>query len=389
MRADRRVACICVHLALVACQSGDGVQPAVSDSSSPASPAPRVEPAEKHRGVAWTAGDTVTAAELEPLRDLGVTWITQTPFGWQRSIGEPEIHLTPDRGFWGERDEGLVTTLRLAHELGIKSLLKPHIWLVEEGRAQYDGDQQEQQPTPWRGAIGYESQEDWQKWFASYRRFLLHYAELAERAGFDGLVVGTELDGTLEREADWRRLIAEVRSVYSGPLTYAATWRRFEQVPFWDALDAIGVQGYFPLSSHPRPALGTLLEAWREPKRRLAALARATDRPVLFTEVGYRSMADAGVRPWEWTESSGTRAAPDLELQARLYEAFFRSFWDQSWFAGAYFWKWYPDGRHHRAHEVDFSPQGKPAAAVLARWYRAPPHPPESAPAVRTDPGSR
>ncbi|MGH9380200.1 MAG: glycoside hydrolase family 113 [Thermoanaerobaculia bacterium] len=343
----------------------------MSGSSSPASLSPRVEPAERHCGVAWTAAGPVTAAELEPLRDLGVTWITQTPFGWQRSIEEPEIHLTPDRGFWGERDEGLVTTLRIAHELGIKSLLKPHIWLVEEGHAQYSGSQGGQQPTRWLGAIRFRNEEEWERWFASYRHFLLHYAELAERASFDGLVVGAELEGTLERQADWRRLIAEVRSVYGGPLTYAASWRRFEQVPFWDALDAIGVQAYFPLSSDTSPALGALLEAWREPKNRLAALAQVTGKPVLFTEIGYRSMADAGVRPWEWTERISTEAAPDLELQTRLYEAFFRSLWDEPWFAGAYFWKWYPHGSHGRVHDLDFSPQGKPAEAVLARWYGA------------------
>ena len=59
--------------------------------------------------------------------------------------------------------------------------------------------------------------------------------------------VGTELQiPALQREADWRQLIKDVRAVYSGKLIYSANWyEEYEGIKFWDALDAIGVQAYF------------------------------------------------------------------------------------------------------------------------------------------------
>ena len=61
------------------------------------------------------------------------------------------------------------------------------------------------------------------------------------------LVVGTQLDRTLHFEDDWRLIIATVRRYFEGTLTYAANWTDYEKVPFWDALDVIGIQAYFPL----------------------------------------------------------------------------------------------------------------------------------------------
>ena len=67
----------------------------------------------------------------------------------------------------------------------------------------------------------------------------------------DAFVVGTELDRILNHEAEWRTLIAEVRSIMKVPLTYAANWTDYKRVPFWDALDVIGIQAYFPVASKP------------------------------------------------------------------------------------------------------------------------------------------
>ena len=48
-------------------------------------------------------------------------------------------------------------------------------------------------------------------------------------------------------------------------------------------------------------------------------------KPVLFTEVGYRSTADSAVEPWIWRSD----APVNNELQATLYEAMFQTFWHQ------------------------------------------------------------
>ena len=48
-------------------------------------------------------------------------------------------------------------------------------------------------------------------------------------------------------ETEWRKLIARVRQHYRGPLTYAANFDQYNTVGFWDALDVVGVNAYFPL----------------------------------------------------------------------------------------------------------------------------------------------
>ncbi len=76
-------------------------------------------------------------------------------------------------------------------------------------------------------------------------------------------------------DARWRRLISEVRERYTGRLTYAANFDQYELVTFWDDLDVIGVNAYFPLRKHYLPdigddELGALLDSrWRAVLRRL------------------------------------------------------------------------------------------------------------------------
>lgn len=328
-----------------------------------ADPAPaaavHVDPAAKQRGVSWVAGEEIGRAELEALVRHHVDWIVQTPFGWQSGIDSPEIRLLTDgRIYWGERDVGLIATTRMARELGIKTLLKPHLWLSRAG-------------DKWRTDIAMPDEETWLQWFASYRVFILHYARLAEAEGIEALAVGTELHQTaVRREADWRRLIAEIRQVYSGELTYAGNWwKEFEEIEFWDALDWIGVQAYFPLTEKTRPTVEELILGWRPHVEALERVSRRFGKPIVFTEVGYKSAPGAAIKPWEWMDSSRIgRDEPDFQIQADAYEAFFLAVWDKPWCAGAYFWKWFPK-TSEGSLDLDFTPQGKPAAQVMARWY--------------------
>jgi hypothetical protein len=270
--------------------------------------------------------------------------------------------VTGEPVYWGERDIGLEATTRLAREAGIRTILKPHLWL--------------RRPTPgaWRGEIAMTSDAEWRAWFASYRRFLLHYAALAERLEIPILVVGTELRSTVrERPDEWRALIRAVREVYPGRLTYAANWyREVEEVTFWDELDFIGVQGYYPLSAEPLPTVEELVAAWQPHVAALEALHREYHKPILFTEIGYVSRPGTTAEPWLWPQATADREVTEtgVAAQARAYEAFFRAFWHRPWLAGAHFWKWYPGRRGTAAAgRVDFSPQGKPAEEVLRRWY--------------------
>ncbi len=310
--------------------------------------------------------DEVGLEHLRALQAAHVDWISQTPFGWMHRADSPEVHLATSGVLWGETDEGLITTARLARSLGIRTLLKPDIWLSRP------------EPGTWRADVAMKSQADWTRWWDGYRAFILHYARLAESAGIEVLSLGTELRAVVVgQEEEWRRLIADVRSVYGGKLVYSANWyREFEEVPFWDALDFIGIQAYFPLAAAPDGGLEELRSGWRPHVEAIERVQRAHGKPVLFTEIGYRSDADTAVEPWRWPARpippAGTRG---LAAQADCYRSFFETFWGKEWFAGAYLWKWHP----HRiaagaAPKADFSPQGKPALEVAAEWYARPAH---------------
>lgn len=317
-----------------------------------------VLPGARHRGVCFVAGGEVTPAAFADLEAHGVNWISQTLFGWQARADEPTFRIvTDDHVYWGERDSGLAETARLARARGIRTLLKPHLWLRDRSNGQ------------WVGSIAMKNEKDWAAWFARYEEFILHYARLAERLGMETLCVGTELEGTSRRTDDWRRIIKAVRAVYRGRLTYAANWSgEFEHVEFWDDLDYIGVQAYFPLSDRAEASVDELIAGWRPHVARIAAVQKRFARPVLLTEIGYKAADRATVEPWTWTTTD--RYNPDE--QARAYEAAFRVLWHEPWCAGLYWWKWFPPG-HHEAGGRDryFTPQDKPAAAVMARWYGA------------------
>ncbi len=321
-------------------------------------PSPSTGAASRQRGVSWVAQPYAVEAEnFDSLVAANVDWIVQTPFGWQIGLqGTVELE-TEGKIFWGERDVGLEVTTRLARARGVKTLLKPHVWIRRGGGK-------------WRSDISMADEDGWRRWFDSYREFILHYARLAERLGIEALCIGTELRQTVvHRPDDWRRIIAAIRAVYSGELTYAANWyQEYLEVPFWDRLDYVGIQAYFPLTARERPSLAELRSGWQAHLAEIEALQRRVGKPVLFTEIGYKSTPGATAEPWRWLKSDEYESLPvDLELQADAYRAFFEVFWPRPWVAGAYFWKWFPVAP--APDNPGFTPQGKPAERVLATWY--------------------
>ena len=317
----------------------------------------------KIRGTNLVAGRRMGEEGFEALLRSNVEWISVTPFGWQERLDGTEIRFGGEHGYWSERDSGIVELAAMAKGRGMRLAIRPHLWITGGG---HGGGMNLADLDPGTA-------EGWRAWFASYRAFALHYAALAERTGADLYCVGAELRrATAGHEAEWRSLIADVRAVYRGPVTYAANWyEEAEAIAFWDALDYIGVQAYYPLAETALPDRDALARGWAKPVSVLERLHARWKCPVIFTEVGWKSTEDGAVRPWEWPESrSQLLARISTRAQADAYEAFFREVWPKPWFAGAYFWKWY--GRHGRAggpDDTDFTPQNKPAEAVMARGF--------------------
>jgi hypothetical protein len=214
------------------------------------------------------------------------------------------------------------------------------------------------------------------QWFANYTGLLVHYAKLAQKAGVEQMVLGSELT-TMTSESlhpdntrRWRDMIAAVRGVYSGKLTYSANWGpgKFSnekgQIQFWDALDYLGVSGYYELKGERK--VKKLVKNWEKwEKEDLRPFQEKWQKPVLFTEVGYKSVKDGTEHPWKWDNWTDY----DPELQANAYEALF-AFWSkQPYIVGVQLWEWGSDPAEGGEGDKDYTPKNKQAYNVLSEWF--------------------
>ena len=312
-----------------------------------------------HRGYGY--GSDRALAQVRRLKGLGLTSIAVNPFAYTRSLTSPEIHWGGDASL---TDDDLRRQVDQAHAEGLAVMMKPHLWSWKFLDGSGNGDIT-------LDAAG------WREWFARYTEFAVHYATLAAAAGCETLCVGLEYaSATRENPGAWAAVARACRTVYGGPLTYAANWwQEYEQFQDWGAFDLIGIDAYFPLSGPDAPRRGgdggdaadgggdtsvaALVAAWQP---HLDAIERVCGgRPVIFPEAGYRAVVGATDRPWE-----DRKGAVDPEIQARAYEALLRACTARPWFRGVYWWKWFTD----LPGEGDpFVPAGQPAERVMAAWF--------------------
>lgn len=310
------------------------------------------------RGISYAMSNTVGGAYVSPrsrdtlerLRGMSVNAVSIMPYAWERDIGAPAISFV-HRNPRGETDEGTVRAVSDAKALGMSAMVKPQIW-VGNGR--------------FVGEVAMRSEADWRAWFDAYRRFIVHHAVVAEAAGASLFCVGTELTGTLAEERRWRETIAAVRLATGAPLLYASNWAAGAgRVPVWDALDAIGVDFYDPLSTDPAASDAELVRGTRRAAEPVARLSRRVRRPVIFAEAGYPPVRSAWLAPHD--EDSGRPAAPDDA--ARAIEAVFRALSGESWWKGVFWWKAFSDGRPARPGERGFNFLGTPAEKAIAAGF--------------------
>lgn len=285
-------------------------------------------------------------ASLFRLAATGANYVGLLVTGYMGNRSATEIWADPVRT---PSETALVQAIQTARRYGLRVMLKPHVDVL-------DGT--------WRGHL---APSDVEKWFQSYREFLVPYARLAQEQGVGLFCVGTELRSLsgAEFRPYWEETIAAVRAVYSGPLVYAANWDEYPRVAFWDLLDYVGIDAYFPLSSARTPAVEELLAAWGPWRATLGAWQGRIGKPVLFTEVGYRSVDHAAKEPWNWE----IRGSYNPEAQANALAAVLQAFQGQPWFAGVFFWNWLPNPYAGGPGDTDYTPQNKPAEQVLARFF--------------------
>lgn len=127
------------------------------------------------------------------------------------------------------------------------------------------------------------------RWFASYQRFLLPYAAMAQRVHIPELIVGTELS-EFEKAPYWRRLDQALRRVYKGRLAFANNWAQKRRVFTGNGGPGVAetVDAYPPM---PRGYAGSLTSFWRAFDARLPA-------GTVETEVGIDAVVGAFFRPF-------------------------------------------------------------------------------------------
>jgi hypothetical protein len=274
----------------------------------------------------------------------------------------------------------LGNTIAQAESLGLSVMVRPLIdFLNPTESAPYTvGDwRQDYQPT------------NVAAFFASYKQMIVSEAEVAQANGAQMLSIGAELDQLTGSQylPYWTDIINSVRAVFSGELTYSASWNTAGEVSFWNQLNYEGIDCYVPLSNAANPTLQQLINGWLDPATPSAnpgayavignqspiqyfeSLAAQSGKPLIFTELGYANDSGAAADP----AASGN--SPDPALQAELYQAFFQA-WQQSGsssLVGTYFWEWDPNGSASNVgpNINSFSPQNSPAQAQATAGFEA------------------
>ncbi|OFZ29051.1 MAG: hypothetical protein A2622_13240 [Bdellovibrionales bacterium RIFCSPHIGHO2_01_FULL_40_29] len=283
----------------------------------------------------------------------------------------------------------------------------------------------------WHGNI---QPQDPNRWFESFRVFLDVYLTFAKAAKIEEFTVGAELYSmTVGVEDQWteypygfpgrwlellryvRKILPNARLMYdinftddsvnSGGLSASGgeleRWRyrivdladRMEPserkiwedlTNFWKELDAIGIDMYRSLASanqiFPKD-FETLTQKLKERTDSFAtqmdntltqiSLAVDMDKPMIFKEVGFRSVEAGFIDPFAYA-GSGT---VNIVHQASAMRALLESFWDPQWpwFAGVNFWEISLSPELVGPNDNGFSPVGKELSeSIIFNYYRRP-----------------
>lgn len=300
------------------------------------------------------AREIIDETHTTPVVEIGANYTAIMPFGFIKSLVHPEIIHNTERQWFGETRAGAKQYIDELRKQHIKIMIKPQIWVR---RGEFTGN------------IKMTNETDWKTLEGSYSSFILEYAELAQETKAEILCIGTELENFVkERPEYWSNLIKKIKTVYKGKLTYAANWDEFKRTPFWSELDYIGVDAYFPVSDQQTPTVEDCKAGWQKHKSVIKALSETHNRPILFTEYGYRSMDYTGKEPWV---SDHTLKSLNFEGQSNATQALFEEFWNEEWFAGGFIWKWFHAyDRVGGENDNQFTPQNKPVEEVIALFYK-------------------
>lgn len=307
----------------------------------------------EYRGVAMQLPSSDTASGFEQfvgeIAATGANTVCLSVAAYQENAASSSIFIDQRRTPSPEYMDRIIAAARAKN---LRITFMPIVLLENPGSGE------------WRGLI---KPHDPAVWWESYENYILHFAKIAQANHLDMFMVGSELVSMEEETDHWRQLIAKVRKVYSGKLSYSANWDHYKVVQFWDDLDVVGMTTYHDLCGDKKPSMEVLKETWKPIKKEILDWQATVGRPIFFTEVGWPNLESAAKEPWNYVKD----AKSDPELQARCFDAFFQTWEGEKAVAGLFVWEWrnYP-GLVGGPTETSYYPGGKPAMEIINRWFK-------------------
>ena len=286
---------------------------------------------------------------LDNAVSMGVDHISINNWWFQNNINSTSI--APDFTRYSATDDTIRQVIDAAHARGMAVQVRPIVDLAAD-------------PSHWRGQIVGGS-----TWFNSaggYGDYIRHMADIAQEKHAEIFSMGVELEALQNQEANWRSLVSSVRSRYGGQLVYGANWGNpaiGNAVQWWDAVDYVGIDAYYPLTGVNNPTPAQLQAAWNARANQIESWRNsvAPNKQVLFTEAGYQALDGANTNP------PGVQSGiVDMREQADCYQALLQAMTGKSWFSGVYWWANDPSNTHPGAG--DFDNFGKPAYDVMGSY---------------------
>lgn len=289
------------------------------------------------------------------VKSVAADWVAVIPYGYTMPKQNKVIYNVERWQWWGETPQGVQKTIQLAHEAGIYVMLKPQVYF----------------PRSWSGYLDFDNEADWASWEKDYTNYIMTFVKMAIDEKVEMICVGTEFKiSVTKREKYWRNLISEIRKIYNGKLTYASNWDEFPVVPFWDDLDFIGVNAYFPLINEQTPTVEQLTKVWKKPIEDISIVQKKFNKPVIFTEYGYLSVDGCAYNSWELEDKINSLSI-NQDAQANAIEGLWKACAQKHWWQGGFIWKWFPNMRGHEGYpEKDYTPQGKKGEMVLKNMHQ-------------------
>lgn len=293
----------------------------------------------------------IDATAMSEVKRINAGWVAVIPYAFSRS-GEPSVSFDHEKQWWGERTEGTCGLIKFAKENELKVMLKPHVWVRGEG---------------WTGDFTLSTESQWKEWEVDFSKYILNYAMVADSMDVEIFCIGTEYrTPAKDRPLFWKQLIKQIRTIYKGKITYAANWDNYENITWWNHVDYIGIDAYFPLVESINPTTEEIKNGWNPFIQNLSAFSKMWKKPILFTEYGFQSADGAAGKHWEVVQSE---EGGNQQLQANAYEATFQALNNEKWFIGGFLWKWHFTTQYDRIRPTAWTPQGKLAEEVIANWY--------------------